>query len=132
VERSTTELTGRFAEYARLAEQVKAMRDQVDEIRGTGYSDDGLVTAVVGGRGEVLELELDPRIYRDRNSAELASRILATIREAAAEAEREATTFAERLLPPKRRNGEDRDVDPVFDPVLHLLDETTSALEDRR
>jgi DNA-binding protein YbaB len=131
VERSTTELTGRFAEYARLAEQVKAMRDQVDKIRGTGCSDDGLVTAVVGWRGELLELELDPRIYRDRNSADLASRIVATIHDAAADAEREATKFAERLLPPKRPGAGDRETDPVFDPVMHLIDEA-SAMEDRR
>ncbi|GAB3460388.1 YbaB/EbfC family nucleoid-associated protein [Actinophytocola sediminis] len=130
MERSTTELTGRFAEYARLAEQVKAMRDQVDEIRGTGYSDDGLVTVVVGGRGEVRELELDPRIYRDQNSAELATKILAAISAAAEDADREATKFAEGLLAPRRPG--DQEIDPMFDPVLHLLDETTSAMEDRR
>jgi DNA-binding protein YbaB len=120
VERSTTELTGRLAEYARLAEQVRTMRDNVGEIRGTGYSDDGLVTAVVGGRGELVELELDPRIYRDRNAAELAEKIVATIHDAAAEAEREATKFAEKLLPPNMRGD---DVDPVFDPALHMLDQ---------
>jgi DNA-binding protein YbaB len=120
VERSTTELTGRLAEYARLAEQVRTMRDNVGEIRGTGYSDDGLVTAVVGGRGELVELELDPRIYRDRNAAELAEKIVATIHDAAAEAEREATKFAEKLLPPNMRGA---DVDPVFDPALHMLDQ---------
>ncbi len=125
MERSTTELTGRFAEYERLAEQVRAVRDGVDDLRGTGYSDDGLVTAVVGGRGELLELELDPRIYRDRNAAELAARIVAAVHEAAADAELAATAYAAELLPPNRR-GEA--VDPVFDPVLHLLGDT-SALE---
>jgi DNA-binding protein YbaB len=125
VERSTTELTGRLAEYARLAEQVRAMRDSVDDIRGTGCSDDGLVTAVVGGRGELLELELDPRIYRDRDAAGLAAKILAAVHEAAAEAGQEAVTFAEKLLPANRRGD---DVDPRFDPALHLLD-GTSALE---
>jgi DNA-binding protein YbaB len=131
VERSTTELTGRFAEYARLAEQVKAMRDRVDEIRGTGYSDDGLITATVGGRGELLELELDPRIYREQNSAELAAKIVSTIREAAADAEQEATKFAETLLPPKRPTDADRETDPLFDPVMHMIDEA-SAMGDRR
>lgn len=88
--------TGTFAEH------VKAVRDHVDTIRATGYSRDGLVTAVVGGRGELVDLELDPRVYRDRDSAELASRILTAIHDAAADAERAATTFAERLLPPKK------------------------------
>jgi DNA-binding protein YbaB len=121
VERSTTELTGRLAEYAQLTEQVRAMRDGINDIRGTAYSDDGLITAVVGGRGELHELELDPRIYREQNATALASRIVATIREAAAEAEREATTFAQELLPQSLRR---HDIDPMFDPVLHMLGDT--------
>ena len=123
MERSTTELTGRLAEYARLAEQVKAMRDGVEEIRGTGYSDDGLVTAVVGGRGELLELTLDPRIYRSPNATELADKIVTAVREAAAEAEQEAVRFAEKLLP--------RGEDPRFDLALHVIDEA-SGMEGRK
>lgn len=122
MERSATELTGRLAEYARLADQVKAMRDNVDEVRGTGYSEDGLVTAVVGGRGELVELELDPRIYRDRNATELAAKIVAAVHDAAAEAGRESTKFAEQLLP-KHKRGDD--VDPTFGPALHMLDQAS-------
>ena len=117
MERSATELTGRLAESHRIAEQVRAVQDGIDEVRGTGYSDDGLVTAVVGGRGELLELELDPRIYRDRNAAELAARIVATVREATAEAGQEAAKFAEKLAPGKRRG----ETDAAFDPALRLL-----------
>ncbi|HYQ61927.1 YbaB/EbfC family nucleoid-associated protein [Actinophytocola sp.] len=127
MERSATELTGRLAEYARLADQVKAIRDGVDEIRGTGYSGDGLVTAVAGGRGELLELDLDPRVYREPNATELAAKIVAAVREAAAEAEREATRLAAKLLPPERHE----DIDPRFDPALHLLGEI-SAMEGRQ
>jgi DNA-binding protein YbaB len=124
VERSTTELTGRLAEYARLAESVKSVQDGIGEIRGTGYSTDGLVTAVVGGRGNLVELELDPRIYRERNATKLAEDILTAVHEAAAEAEQEATKIAEKLLPPKG-SGDD-EVDPRFDPALHMLADTKS------
>jgi DNA-binding protein YbaB len=118
VDRSATELTGRLAEYARIAEQVRAIRDGIDDIRGTAYSDDGLITAVVGGRNELRELELDPRIYRERNANELAARIVETVRAAAAEAERETAKIAEKLVPPNKRGD---DFDPMFDPVLHRL-----------
>lgn len=110
---------GSLAEYERIAEQVRAMCDGIDDVRATAYSDDELVTAVVGGRGELLELELDARVFRDQDATGLAATILATVREAAAEAEREATRFAEKLVPARQRG---RDVDPVYDPVLHLLD----------
>jgi len=123
VERSTTELTGRLAEYARLAESVKSVQDGVGEIRGTGYSTDGLVTAVVGGRGELVELELDPRIYRERNAAKLAEDIVTAVHEAAAEAEQEATKIAQKLLPPERQ---DEEADPRFDPAVHMLADTKS------
>lgn len=125
MERSTTELTGRLAEYARIAEQVRAVHDGIDEVRGTGYSEDGLVTAVVGGRGELVELELDPRIYRDPNTTELAAKIVAAVREAAAEANQETVGLARKLVP-KAKRGED--FDPLFDPVLHLLDNPRPGL----
>jgi DNA-binding protein YbaB len=117
VERSTTELTGRLAEYGRLAERVRAVRDGIDEVRGTGYSDDGLVTAVVGGRGELVELELDPRIYRDRDATALAAKIVAAVGEATAEAAEATAKLAGELAPPRRG-----DTDAHFDPALHLLE----------
>jgi DNA-binding protein YbaB len=124
VERSTTELTGRLAEYTRLAEQAKAMRDNIDEIRGTGYSADDLVTAVVDGRGTLVELDLDPRIYRDRNATELATKIVAAVHEATEDAERKLVELVEKLLPPNQRGS---DVDPMFDPAEHLLSEASAA-----
>mgnify|MGYP001084418216 CR=1 FL=1 len=127
MERSATELTGRLAEYERIAEQVLAMRDGVDAIRGTGYSDDGLITAVVGGRGELRELDLDPRIYREHNASALAARIVETVHAAAEEAERELTKLAGTLVPPNKRGD---DFDPRFDPILHRLGDP-SLLEDR-
>ncbi|MEV8440690.1 YbaB/EbfC family nucleoid-associated protein [Actinosynnema sp. NPDC051121] len=111
-------MTGRLAEYARLADSIRSMRDGITDVRGSASSDDGLVSAVVGGRGELLELELDPRIYREQDVITLAETIVATVAEAAAESEREAARFAAQLMP--RHQG---DVDPVFGPVLHLLDE---------
>ena len=112
-------LSGRLAEYERLAEQVAAMRAGIQDVRATEFSADGLVTAVVGGRGELLELELDPRIYRDQNAAALAESIVDTVHAAAATAEREAVRLAKKLLASSA--GSDRDVDPMFDPASHLL-----------
>jgi DNA-binding protein YbaB len=111
-------MTGRLAEYARLADRIRSMRDGITDIRGTASSADGLVGAVVGGRGELLELELDPRIYRELDVTTLAETIVATVGDAAAESEREAARVAAELMP--RHRGE---VDPMFGPVLHLLDE---------
>lgn len=118
------ELTGRLAEYTRLAEQFRAVRDGVDEIRGTGYSADDLVTAVVDGRGQLVELDLDPRIYRDRNATELAAKIVAAVKDAYADAARDAVELAEKVLPKNRRGTE---IDPLLDPAAHMLDDVIAS-----
>jgi len=121
MDRAAAEYDARAGEYARIADQVRSMREGVDDIRATAYSADGLVTAVVGGRGEVVELEIDARVYRNQDPDELATAIVATIHAAAAEAEESAVEFARKLLP-ARRGG---DIDPMFDPVLHMLEDRT-------
>jgi hypothetical protein len=81
-----------------LAEHLETMRAEIGDIRATEHSPDGLVTAVVGGRGELLELELDPRILREQNASALAQSIMDTVRSAAAAAGRETVRLAESLL----------------------------------
>jgi DNA-binding protein YbaB len=109
---------GRLGEYARLAERIRALRDGVDDIRATGFSRDGTVTAVVDGRGQLRDLELDPRIYRVQDSAALARSILDAVREAGEESRRMANRIALDLLPDRDRRG----LDPTFDPALHFLE----------
>jgi DNA-binding protein YbaB len=67
-----------------------AVRAGLADIEGTATNDAGTITATVGGRGNVLRLSLDQRVYRDANAAALADDILATVRAAAASAADEA------------------------------------------
>ncbi|MFC6022186.1 YbaB/EbfC family nucleoid-associated protein [Plantactinospora solaniradicis] len=115
---SAGELSGRLAEYSRLTDDVLAMRDGIDKIRVTAESPDGLVAATVGGRGELRDLELDPRIYREPDAAALARTIVGTIRDAAGAAAQDAARIAARLI----RAEADERADPLVDPVLHLLE----------
>ncbi|WP_326549390.1 YbaB/EbfC family nucleoid-associated protein [Micromonospora sp. NBC_01813] len=112
------ELAERLGEYQRLAEKVRSLRDGVDRISATAYSPDGLITAVVGGRGELLDLVLDPRIYRDHDAEALASAVADTIRDAAAQAENDAVRLTEQFV----GGPADRRPDPTFGAALHVLD----------
>lgn len=62
--------------------RLLALREQVRTVTASADSDDGLITATVGGRGQLLDLRLDPRIYRASDSARLAAEITSTVREA--------------------------------------------------
>lgn len=103
--------------HERLAKRVLAMRDGIDDIEITESSPDGLITAVVTGRGKLVELELDPRIYRDQNADALAGTIMATVQAATDEAERKAAQLVMDLMP----DAAEDDVDTMFDPALSVL-----------
>lgn len=66
-------------------ERLLALRDHLDTVTASADSADGLITATVGGRGELRELWLHPRIYRMSDSARLAAEITGTVRAAVAE-----------------------------------------------
>jgi DNA-binding protein YbaB len=69
-----------MSEGPRLAEQARA-------VQATETSDDGLVSVTVGPRGELVRLDLDPRIYRRPDSRQLADTITATVQRATRAAE---------------------------------------------
>ncbi|QUQ67167.1 YbaB/EbfC family nucleoid-associated protein [Kutzneria sp. CA-103260] len=105
------------AEYERMAADVRSLRVRLGEIRVGAESDDGLITAVAGGTGQLLELRLDPRIYRAPDSAALARTITDTINLAARRAQQEGEAIAASFL-----SDDTESADPVFDPLLTALD----------
>jgi len=111
-------LTG-LSGYEELADRIQAARREADDALITEYSQDGLVTAVVNGRSELVELELDPRIYRDQNADALAKTIMATVRAACANADRGVARVVMGLAPNVYEDEDD--VDTKFDPALHAL-----------
>ncbi|MEJ3746504.1 YbaB/EbfC family nucleoid-associated protein [Actinomycetes bacterium KLBMP 9797] len=84
-----------------LERDVRAMRDALNDTTGTAESPDGLIHATVSGRGQLLELKLDPRIYRSQDGAALAGDIVDAIRRATEDAQRRVVAaVGPRLLPP--------------------------------
>lgn len=110
---------GIIAEYERLAEDVRTLQRRIAETRETADSADGLVTATVGGNGELVELWLDPRIYRTPDSTALAATITDTIRQAVRQAEEQVFASAAKLLP---ADATPETTDLKIDPFLHQLD----------
>jgi DNA-binding protein YbaB len=83
-------LRARFDEvhgqYQRLRSGLDELQARLAELRVTERSDDGHVTATVGARGELIAVELDPSVFRDRDAKALSRQITATVHRATAAA----------------------------------------------
>jgi DNA-binding protein YbaB len=72
---------------------------KIFEVTGTAWSDDRMIKAVVGPRGQLIELEIDPRVYRRPNSKALAASIVATVRMAVEEAVSRTQEILDQSMP---------------------------------
>lgn len=115
------DLTGILEACEDLADGLRKLRGKLSEVRVTADSADGLVSATVGGRGELIDLTIDPRVYRDPDSRRLTDTILATVDCAVEQARKTVFGLAKPLLP---RGAAIDDTDVDFDPALHQLDRT--------
>jgi DNA-binding protein YbaB len=69
------------------------------QVTGVAWSDDRMVKATVGPRGQLVDLEIDPRVYRRPNSKALAATIVATVRQASEEAMAKTREIVEAAMP---------------------------------
>lgn len=86
-------------------ENAAQTRQQIMAITGTAWSDDRLIKAVVGPRGQLIELEIDPRVYRTPNSKALAASILSTVRAAVEDANKQTREIVDKVMPKDRGLG---------------------------
>jgi DNA-binding protein YbaB len=86
-------------EYERTRKGLLALREKLSTLTAKTESKDGLVRATVGPRGELQELELDPRAYRRLTPTELASSIVDTVAQARRALSEQAAQAYAPLLP---------------------------------
>ncbi|MEU1727534.1 YbaB/EbfC family nucleoid-associated protein [Actinomadura sp. ATCC 39365] len=75
------------------------LHQQAKAVQVTETSRDGLVSVTVGSRGELIRLDLDPRIYRRPDARQLADTIAETTRLAAERALERVTEIFEPVIP---------------------------------
>jgi DNA-binding protein YbaB len=102
-------------EFHRLRSGVAELQQQLSAIRVVVHSDDRLVTATVGPRGQLINLEIDPRIYRDPNSRKLASTITETIQNGARQVADRTLELSRPYLPEQNVRAQlDGDLNSLF------------------
>lgn len=92
-------LDAMFADVKRAASGISEMQKQMLRVTGEAWSDDRMIRAVVGPRGHLMELEIDPRVFRKPDSKALAASIVATTRKAIEEASRRSKEILDEGLP---------------------------------
>jgi DNA-binding protein YbaB len=78
---------------------------RISRITGTGYSPDRMVKATVGPRGQLVDLEIDPRVFRNPDSRGLADAILVAARNAVEDANAKTTVVVNEAVPVHLRRG---------------------------
>jgi DNA-binding protein YbaB len=94
-----------MGELERLRAGLDELRQKLLSISVTVTSDDGMVTATVGPRGQLQRLELDPRIYRRPDARALADTIVTTVQRAAAQAQARVEAAVKPYVPPEELRG---------------------------
>jgi len=98
-------LSGMIGDLRRATAGIPDMQRQMLKVTGTAWSDDRLIKAVVGPRGHLLELDIDPRVFRKPNSKALAAMIVATVRRAVEDATQQTKAILDDGLPADMRVG---------------------------
>lgn len=101
--------------FTRLQDEGPALHAKARAVQTTETSPDGLVSVTVGARGEIVRLDLDPRIYRRPDARRLADTIAETARKAAAAAQERIVKIFEPVIPPEHFKAHlDGDVETVL------------------
>ncbi|MCI4065033.1 YbaB/EbfC family nucleoid-associated protein [Micromonospora sp. R77] len=92
-------LRGMMADLQKATRELPKLQQRMLSVTGTAWSPDGMIKAVVGPRGHLLELDIDPRVLRQPNSKALSASILRTVRAAVEEAGRQSSELLSATLP---------------------------------
>jgi DNA-binding protein YbaB len=84
-------------------------------VQVTETSRDGLVSVTVGSRGELVRVDIDPRVYRRPDARHLADSITETARRATERAQERVTEIFEPVIPREEFKAHlDGDLDTVL------------------
>lgn len=113
-------------DFLKLAEDVRTTRAAVADLRGIGESPDGTVRVTVDGDGQLVDLELDPRIYRVTDSAALAAVIKGAFGDAIEDATRQAFDVMRDTILPAGEEAVDLVVDPLLEQIRVRVERESS------
>ena len=88
-----------YGQYHRLRSGMDEIQRRLATMQVSAESADGLVRATVGARGQLIDLRLDKRIYRESDEVALSRSIVATVQQAAAQTTQQVEELMAAYLP---------------------------------
>ncbi|MEV0839350.1 YbaB/EbfC family nucleoid-associated protein [Actinocatenispora sera] len=104
-------LHGAFADLRKQVARAKDVQKKVFHLTATAWSPDRMIKVVVGPRGQLVDLDIDPRVYRQPNSKALARSILETSRQAIEQIAQQTEQILDHDVPADLRIGRTGAVD---------------------
>ncbi|MFC7528566.1 YbaB/EbfC family nucleoid-associated protein [Actinoplanes sp. GCM10030250] len=83
----------------KLLGNAAEMKRKLEELSVSTKSEDGFVVTTVDARGRLVQLDLDPRIYRSPNAGALARQIIEAYQRAVDKVDQDSRTILEKYLP---------------------------------
>jgi DNA-binding protein YbaB len=93
-------LNSMFDDVTRAWASMDDLQQRSMAVTATATSVDGLVRAVVGPRGQLVGLTIDPRALRELDARTLAGQIVATAHQAVVDVSQQRRAIVEGALPP--------------------------------
>lgn len=110
------------ASFERMTAEAPAIHARARAVEVTEKSRDGLISVTVGARGDLVRLDIDPRIYRRPDSRALADTITETIHLASAKAQDRVVEIFEALVPAEQmRMHLDGDLEGVMEQMAKQI-----------
>jgi DNA-binding protein YbaB len=97
-----------LAQLKKTAESLPKTQERMMSVTGVSFSDDRMIKVVVGPRGQLVDLEIDPRVFRRPDAVELSAKILATAGEAVRKVTDQVQEIMAEQLPPDMAEWRDR------------------------
>jgi DNA-binding protein YbaB len=98
-------LSDMVGDLRRATAAIPDTQKRMLKVTGEAWSGDRTIRAVVGPRGQLLDLEIEPRVFRHPDSKALAANIVATVRLAVEDAARQTSAILQESLPSDMRSG---------------------------
>ena len=103
-------LRNMVSDLRKATAELPNVQERMLRVTGTAWSSDGMIKAVVGPRGHLLELDIDPRVLRQPNAQALSASIVQTVRAAVEDAGKQSSELLNGSLPADLRQLSNTDM----------------------